>query len=208
MTAQQTDKSYVWPARHQAGAANNKNLPPMGARFRLKASFSTAGYRSDTKVILTAMKKYGMILADNGSDWYFTGAASDDWSNDMLDELKSIPASAFESVDASSLMISPNSGKAKTQSAPAPKPEPKPSTASPKPKPKPSTQSPAPTPSPTPTVSSAPPSPASSPTNVLSLPDRPHRGSKGPAWWPWAIVAALVAAGVFVVKRYLVSRTD
>ena len=208
MTAQQTDRSYVWPARHQAGAANNKNLPPMGARFRLKASFSTIGFRSDTKVILTAMKKYGTILADNGSDWYFTGAASDDWSNDMLDELKSIPASAFEAVDASSLMISPNSGKAKqASSAPPPAPTPKPSSSSPKPKPKPSasTHSPTPTPSPTPSPTVSP-SSSASPTNALALP--PLQPARRAPWWPWAVVAMLVGAAGLVVKRYLVARGD
>ncbi|HJR18819.1 MAG TPA: hypothetical protein VJ922_03785 [Actinomycetota bacterium] len=204
MTAQQTDTSYVWPARHQAGAANNKNLPPMGARFRLKASYSTNGFRSDTKAILAAMKKYGMILADNGSDWYFTGAASDDWSNDMLDELKTVPASAFEAVDASSLMISPNSGKAKQASGPPPAPAP--SSSSPKSKPKP-TVTPSPTPTPevveatsSPTATTT---PSASPSVAVAADIREETGSLG--WWPWALVALLTAAAV-VVKRYLLGR--
>lgn len=198
MTAQQTDKSYIWPARHQAGAANDKNLPPMGARFRLKASFSTAGFRSDTKVLLAAMKKYGMILADNGSDWYFTGAASDDWSNDMLDELKSIPASAFEAVDASSLMISPSSGKAKQSSGAAPAPTPSPSTPKPKPKPKPSSTA---TPSPSPTPSATPSAASPSPTPPF-LADRPRaeRGTSGWWWWLLAIPAGVAA---FTARRYV-----
>jgi hypothetical protein len=111
VTASQTDRSYLWPARHQAGAANDPTLPPMGARFRLKASFITSGFRADTQVVLQAMKRYGMIVADNGSDWYFTGTAENGWLNAMLDELKTVPAGAFEAVDASSLMVDPNSGQ-------------------------------------------------------------------------------------------------
>jgi len=204
MTASQTDKSYVWPARHQAGAATNENLPPMGARFRLKAGFNTSGFRSDTKTILVAMKKYGMILADNGSDWYFTGAASDDWSNDMLDELKSVPASAFEAVDASSLMISPNSGKAKQSSGAAPAPGP----AAPKPKPKPKPSggsSPTPTPSATPTPTALPssvvPSPSASASDV-ALADGPQGETAGTAWWLWLVLIAGVGSGGLIVVRY------
>ena len=88
--------------------------PPMGARFRLKASFSTAGLRSDTKVVLTAMKKYGLVLADNGSPWYFQGTSEPGWPSGLLDELKRIPASAFEAVQTSSLRVSANSGATKT----------------------------------------------------------------------------------------------
>ena len=117
-TASRTDRSYVWPARHQAGAANDPNLPPMGARFRLKPSFSLTGYRADTQVFLRAFKSYGVILADNGSNWFFTGAAEPGWDNDLLDELKTIPASAFEAVDASSLMVSPDSGQFRTTPPP------------------------------------------------------------------------------------------
>ena len=82
----------------------------MGARFRMKSSFDISGFRADTRVVLTAFKRYGMIIADNGSNWYFTGPAENGWPTAMLDELKSIPASAFEAVDFSSLMIDPNSG--------------------------------------------------------------------------------------------------
>ncbi|MFN2543682.1 MAG: hypothetical protein ABR600_03795 [Actinomycetota bacterium] len=112
-TAERTDQRYVWPARHQAGAANDSNLPPMGARFRLKAGFAIKGFRRDTQVILRAMKKYGLILADNGSNWYFQGTAEKGWPTALLDELKSIPAGAFVAVDESGLMISKDSGRAK-----------------------------------------------------------------------------------------------
>lgn len=111
VAASQTDRSYLWPARHQAGVRSDPTLPPMGARFRLKADFDISGFRPDTQAILQAMKEHGLIVADNGSDWFFTGTAEDGWENDMLDELKSIPAGEFEAVDASSLMADPNSGR-------------------------------------------------------------------------------------------------
>jgi hypothetical protein len=113
MTASRTDRSYLWPARHQAGAANDVNLPPMGAWFRLKGSYNISGFRADTQTVLRAMRKHGMIVADNGSNWYFTGTAEDGWDPAMLDELKSIPAGAFEAVDASVLRVSANSGEAR-----------------------------------------------------------------------------------------------
>jgi hypothetical protein len=112
-TVNRTDRTYVWPARHQAGAARDPNLPPMGARFRLKASYDTAGLRADTRAVLAAMKTYGMVLADNGSDWFFQGDAQNGWPSALLDQLKAVPASAFEAVDASSLMVSAGSAQAK-----------------------------------------------------------------------------------------------
>jgi hypothetical protein len=112
-TANRTDRSFVWPARHQAGAANDANLPPMGARFRLRSGFDTSHLRADTRAVLEAMKHYGLILADNGSDWFFTGAADNGWNSDMLDQLKAVPASAFDAIDESSLMLDANSGQAR-----------------------------------------------------------------------------------------------
>ena len=111
VTAEQTDRSYLWPARHHAGARSDPTLPPMGARFRLKAGFDISGFRADTRVILRAMKEHGLIVADNGSNWFFGGTAEEGWNNDMLDELKTIPAGQFEAVDASSLMVNPDSGR-------------------------------------------------------------------------------------------------
>ncbi|HET6793645.1 MAG TPA: hypothetical protein VFH45_04340 [Acidimicrobiales bacterium] len=112
-TAQRTDTSYLWPARHQAGAASDPSLPPMGARFRLKANFDMSGYSPQAQVVLRAMQHYGLILADNGSNWYFQGSADNRWDNALLDQLKQVPASAFEAVDESSLMVDPNSGAAR-----------------------------------------------------------------------------------------------
>jgi hypothetical protein len=114
-TTDVTDTSFLWPARHQAGSVNNANYPPMGARFRLKKSYViAASLRADTKAVLNAMKIYGLALADNGSAWYFQGTDDTHWPNELLDELKQVPASAFEAVDTSSLMISRNSMQIKT----------------------------------------------------------------------------------------------
>jgi hypothetical protein len=112
MTAQTTDTSYLWPARHEAGARSDPNLPPMGARFRLKAGFNIGGFSPQAQVILRAMQQYGLILADNGSNWYFGGSADPAWPPSLVQELKQVPASAFEAVDESSLMVSPDSGQA------------------------------------------------------------------------------------------------
>jgi hypothetical protein len=111
-TTNVTDRSYLWPARHQAGSVDDPSYPPMGARFRLKRSYKISkGLRPDTRAILKAMKRYGMVLADNGSAWYFQGTSDERWPNDLLDELKQIPASAFEAVDTSGLRIKKNSMK-------------------------------------------------------------------------------------------------
>ncbi|MCW2670073.1 MAG: hypothetical protein JWO27_1970 [Frankiales bacterium] len=112
-TTNHTDRHYMWPARHQAGDVSDLTYPRMGARFRLKASFSTARYRPDTRAVLTAMKSYGLVLADNGSPWYFQGAQDTRWAAAMLDELKAIPANAFEAVDTRPMMVSSNSGQAR-----------------------------------------------------------------------------------------------
>jgi hypothetical protein len=111
-TASQTQRAYVWPARHFASSNTSLNLPPMGQRFRLKANFDLSGFSPQVQVILTAFKQFGLILADNGSSWYISGAPDERWDNDMLRELKTIPGSAFEAVDVSSLQVSPDSGQA------------------------------------------------------------------------------------------------
>ena len=113
MTASCTAPRFIWPARHQAGSCDD--APPMGARFRMRAGFDIDGFREDTKVILRAFKRYGMIVADNGSDWYFQGTAEDGWPVALLDELKSIPASAFVAVDASGIKVDPDSGRVRAR---------------------------------------------------------------------------------------------
>ena len=195
VTAAQTDRSYIWPARHQAGAANNANLPPMGARFRLKSSFDISHFRADTQTILRAMKKYGLIVADNGSNWYFQGAAVDGWNNSMLDELKLVPARAFEAVDESSLMVSSNSGAVKGSASSSPPPQPR-STTTPKPK---LTVTAKPTSTPHPTLSSVTSSttatPTPTPSHVVAAPGTQagRNGSTSIALWLITVpVAALI----------------
>lgn len=108
-TAELTRDEHVWPARHDAGSAND-SYPPMGARFRLKGDYDISGYTPNAQVVLQAMKTYGMILADNGSNWYFQGTVDDRWRNSLLDQLKRVPASAFEAVDASACSVEQDSG--------------------------------------------------------------------------------------------------
>jgi hypothetical protein len=101
---------FSWPARHRVYGINQPNWPPMGVRFRIKASYKIpATLRADTKAVLWAMKKYGIVLADNGQPWYFQGQAHSSYPQPFLDELKNIPASIFEAVDTSSLKISNDS---------------------------------------------------------------------------------------------------
>ncbi len=111
-TAPNTQSEHVWPARHDASSNSSQSLPPMGQRFRMKAGFDISGYSPQVQVILRAFKEYGIVLADNGSSWYISGAPDPRWDNEVLHELKDIPGSAFEAVDVSSLMISPDSGRA------------------------------------------------------------------------------------------------
>ncbi len=117
-TAPQTRNTYVWPARHQASSLTGSQYPPMGQRFRLKAGFDISGFSPQVQVILTALKRYGMILADNGSSWYISGAPDPNWDNDILSELGQVAGSNFEAVDVSSLMVSPDSAATKPNTAP------------------------------------------------------------------------------------------
>ena len=97
-TCPTTRRAYVAPARHWASSNTSPNLPPMGMRVRLKASFDLSGFPSEVQVILQALKTYGMFLADNGSGWYISGAPDPRWDDSRLGTLKSIPSSAFEVV--------------------------------------------------------------------------------------------------------------
>lgn len=97
-TAAQTRRAYVHPARHFASSSTDPNRPPMGMRVRLKADFDISGYPASCQVILRALKKYGMILADNGSDWYVSGAPDARWNDDELNTLKQLRGSDFEVV--------------------------------------------------------------------------------------------------------------
>ncbi len=112
-TANCTQSVYIWPARHKAGSCGT-DYPPMGQRFRLKSTFNISAAPAQTRVILKAMQKYGIILADNGSSWYITGAPDERWNNDQLHWLDSnLSGSDFEAVNTASLIMDPNSGQAK-----------------------------------------------------------------------------------------------
>ncbi len=113
-TAPQTRKAFTWPARHYASDLTGSRYPPMGQRFRLKADFDISGFSSEVQVILRALKKYGMILADNGAPWYLSGVPDSRWNNDNLHELQQVLGSNFEAVDVSSLMIDPDSARSRT----------------------------------------------------------------------------------------------
>jgi hypothetical protein len=110
-TAEPTRSDYVWPARHAASDNSDPGVPPMGQRFRLKAGISTAGFSDANQVILTALKHYGMILADNGGDWFLSGAPDDGWDNDDLHELGAVTGDAFEAVDCKPLKVNDDSGE-------------------------------------------------------------------------------------------------
>ena len=103
-TAPQTQSAHIYPARHHAGAGSSASLPPMGLRMRLKASFNISGFSPRMQVILVAMQRYGIILADNGSPWYFQGVSDPRWSDAELNQLKSLHGSDFEVVDTSGLV--------------------------------------------------------------------------------------------------------
>jgi hypothetical protein len=102
-TAPHTRTSYIYPARHQAGESSSAALPPMGLRVRLKASVDISGFGPQARVILMALKRYGMLLADNGSPWYVTGAPDPRWNDDELHALQTLHGSDFEAVDTSAL---------------------------------------------------------------------------------------------------------
>ncbi|VAW30900.1 outermembrane protein [hydrothermal vent metagenome] len=111
-TVPETQKSHVWPARHDASSLSGSNYPPMGLRLRLRADYDISGFSPENRVILQAFKTYGLILADNGSAWYISGVPDARWDNDMLHDLDVVIGMDFEVVDVSSLMIDPNSGQA------------------------------------------------------------------------------------------------
>ena len=102
-TVERTRRAYLYPARHYASSLTDPNLPPMGLRVRLKASFDLRPFPRQARIVLVALKRYGMIVADNGSNWYITGAPSPGWSNDQLHTLGRVKGSDFEVVDTSTL---------------------------------------------------------------------------------------------------------
>jgi hypothetical protein len=103
VTVPRTQRGYIHPATHFASANTDASLPPMGLRLRLKAGFSLARFHGQSLVMLRALKRYGMIVADNGSPWYITGAPDRRWSDADLDQVKRVPGSAFEAVRTGSI---------------------------------------------------------------------------------------------------------
>ena len=98
VTVPRTQAGYIHPATHLASSSDDASLPPMGLRLRLKSAFSLARYHGQALVILRALKRYGLIVADNGSPWYITGAPDRRWHDEDLDQLKTVPGAAFEAV--------------------------------------------------------------------------------------------------------------
>src|SRR6266851_5107916 len=106
---------YIWPGSHNAGSCNS-SFPPMSARFRLRAGFNISTFSPNTQVVLRALQQYGLILADNGADWFFGGTTNDWWGtaagDTVVNELKTIPAAQFDAIDESSLQVAAGSYRA------------------------------------------------------------------------------------------------
>jgi hypothetical protein len=98
VTVPRTQRGFIHPATHFASSSSDPALPPMGLRLRLKAGYSLAGFHGQALLILLALKRYGLIVADNGSPWYITGAPDPRWNDEDLNQLKRVPGSAFEAV--------------------------------------------------------------------------------------------------------------
>ncbi len=99
VTFSSTYAGYIHPATHSASSSTDPALPPMGLRMRLRADFDLTPYTGAARVILVAMQHYGLIVADNGSNWFFSGASDPRWDDEDLDQLKGVPGQAFEVVD-------------------------------------------------------------------------------------------------------------
>ena len=97
-TVSESQRGYIHPATHLASSRTDPNLPPMGLRLRLKSTYPIGRYHGQARVILVALKRYGMLVADNGSDWFITGASDRRWNDEDLNQLKGVPGSAFEVV--------------------------------------------------------------------------------------------------------------
>ncbi len=120
VTADHTRGAHIWPARHDASSLTGSEYPPMGQRFRLKASFDISSYPAPVQVILQALKTYGMILADNGTSWHISGVGDEGWNDDTMHAMTNVTGDNFEAVDESGLMVDYNSGQAVSSSPPPP----------------------------------------------------------------------------------------
>jgi hypothetical protein len=201
VTVPRSDRSYLWPARHQAGVSNS-NLPPMGLRLRLKQDVDVSSFPRDDQVILQAMKTYGVIVADNGSPWFISGVPDERWNNDVLAQLGAIHGSDFEAVDESGLMVDGNSGQA-AGAAPAPPPP----ADAPTDMTSPASAAATPNPSSIATSSDPAPSTTAAPAAATSAPNSTETAARQPnltvrarddasrGAWPWLAAALVVIVG-------------
>jgi hypothetical protein len=104
VTVPQTQRGYIHPATHFASTSSSPELPPMGLRLRLKAGYSLAGFHGESLIVLEALKRYGLIVADNGSPWYITGAPDRRWNDEDLEQIKQVPGSEFEAVESGPIL--------------------------------------------------------------------------------------------------------
>lgn len=116
-TAPQTRGEYTWPARHEASGLAGVQYPPMGQRFRLKGAVDVSRFPASVRPILVALKRYGMMLADNGSSWFLSGAPDPRWNDDELHALQQLTGADFEAVDLSSLVVDPDSAATRPTTA-------------------------------------------------------------------------------------------
>jgi hypothetical protein len=120
-TVPQPRRAYVWPARHFASSITHEQYPPMGARFRLRAGYDISGFSPVNQIILRALKRYGMMIADVGQAWFLSGSPDPRWKNLDLHELQRVTGAEFEFVDVSKMMIDQDSGRARQPKPAAPK---------------------------------------------------------------------------------------
>lgn len=102
-TVRRSRRAYIYPARHFASPYTSRSLPPMGLRLRLRKDYPVASFPPQARIVLRALKRYGMIVADNGSSWYVSGAPDPGWDNDDLHTLGRIKGSDFRVVNTSTL---------------------------------------------------------------------------------------------------------
>ncbi len=110
-TVPKTQQAHIWPARHDASKITDPKYPPMGVRFRLRADYDISGFSKTNQVILTALKRYGMFLADNGGAWFVSGETDPRWNDDDLHKLTNVKGGDFEAVDESDLEYLPDSAR-------------------------------------------------------------------------------------------------
>jgi hypothetical protein len=102
-TVRRSRRSFIYPARHFASSSTSRNLPPMGLRLRLRSNFPVGRFPRQARIVLRALQRYGMIVADNGSSWYISGVPDPPWDNDQLHTLHRVKGSDFRVVDTSRL---------------------------------------------------------------------------------------------------------